>query len=281
MSKLKKKSVVLICISCVLILIAVWIAIENKALEANYYTIQSEKISPAFDSYRIAQLSDLHNDTIGKDNKKLINKLKDTQPDIIVITGDLIDSRHTDVETAVIFMKEAVKIAPCYYVNGNHEARITEQYETLKEELTNIGVTILENESVTLDKDGDTISLIGINDPDFHFGESKSVIDSNIKELKEDENYTILLSHRPELFNIYVENNIDLVFTGHAHGGQFRLPFVGGLFAPHQGAFPEYDFGLYTKSDTNMLVSKGIGNSIFPFRFNNRPEILVAVLKSK
>ncbi len=281
MSKRKKRSIILVCMVFIFILLSVWIALEDKAIETNYYTIQSDKISSAFDSYRIAQISDLHNNKIGKNNKKLIKALRDTKPDIIVVTGDLIDSRHTDTETAVNFMKDAIKIAPCYYTNGNHESRVTDQYDILKEELTNIGVTILENESVTLDKDRDTINLLGINDPDFHFGEAESVIDANIKELKKDESYTILLSHRPELFDIYVENNIDLVFTGHAHGGQFRLPFVGGLFAPNQGAFPEYDFGLYTEGDTNMLVSKGIGNSIFPFRFNNRPEIVVAVLKSK
>ena len=273
MSKNKKRTIALVCTSIIFILLAVWIAIENKTIETNYYTIQSEEISSAFDSYTIAQISDLHNDTIGKDNIKLINALKDAQPDIIVVTGDLIDSRNTDIKIAVSFMKGAVKIAPCYYINGNHEARITEQYDILKEELTNIGVTILENEY--------TINLIGINDPDFHIEKAEISIDNRIEELNSDESFTILLSHRPEAFEVYVKNDIDLVFTGHAHGGQFRLPFVGGLFAPHQGAFPKYDSGLYAESGTNMLVSRGLGNSIFPFRFNNRPEIVVAVLKSK
>lgn len=281
MSKSRKKSIILICTAVMLILLSIWIAIENKALETNFYTIESEKISSAFDSYCIAQVSNLHNNEIGKENKKLINALKDVKPDIIVITGDLIDSRNTDVDIAVEFTKEAIKIAPCYYINGNHEARVLDEYDALKSKLTELNVTILENEAVKLQRNNNTINLLGISDPDFYIEDSADITDINIKELKENDDYTILLSHRPELFKVYVENNIDLIFSGHAHGGQFRLPFIGGLFAPHQGAFPQYDSGLYIENNTNMLVSRGIGNSIFPFRFNNRPEIIVAKLKSK
>ena len=97
----------------------------------------------------------------------------------------------------------------------------------------------------------------------------------------EEDRYTVLLSHRPELFDLYAKYGIDLIFTGHAHGGQFRLPFIGGLYAPNQGAFPEYDSGLYASGDTNMLVSRGIGNSLFPLRFNNRPEVILVELKTK
>ena len=93
--------------------------------------------------------------------------------------------------------------------------------------------------------------------------------------------YTILLSHRPELFDVYAASQIDLVFSGHAHGGQFRLPWIGGLVAPNQGLFPQYDAGLYTSGNTQMFVSRGIGNSIIPLRFNNRPEIVLAELISK
>ena len=90
--------------------------------------------------------------------------------------------------------------------------------------------------------------------------------------------YIILLSHRPELFESYVSCNIDLVLSGHAHGGQFRLPFIGGLIAPDQGIFPKYDAGLFTNGSTNMIVSRGLGNSIIPIRFNNRPEVIVIEL---
>ena len=97
----------------------------------------------------------------------------------------------------------------------------------------------------------------------------------------ETDSYTILLSHRPELFSVYAEQEMNLVLSGHAHGGQFRLPLVGGLVAPNQGFFPEYDSGVYTEHGTSMVVSRGIGNSLFPFRFNNRPEVILIELKSE
>ena len=124
---------------------------------------------------------------------------------------------------------------------------------------------------------------MGIDDPSFQedylFGDSESVVRQAIYDLQnESDGYTILLSHRPELFDLYVETEMDLVFSGHAHGGQFRLPFVGGLVAPNQGFFPKYDAGLFSEGSTNMIVSRGVGNSIIPIRFNNRPEIIVATL---
>ena len=146
-----------------------------------------------------------------------------------------------------------------------------------------IGVTVLEDKSISLEKSGEDITLMGVDDPsfitDYLLGDDEEVMQDKLSELKSENSYTILLSHRPELFKIYVENDIDLVLSGHAHGGQFRLPFVDGLYAPNQGLFPEYDSGLYTEENTNMIVSRGIGNSLFPFRFNNRPEVILVKLK--
>lgn len=279
----KKKRTILICTAIILIIITALIMWGNKALQTNTYIIESDKISRSFDSYRIAQVSDLHNTQIGKDNKRLINELKTAKPDIIVITGDLIDSRHPDVGVATNFIKQAVEIAPCYYANGNHEARVPDEYEKLKAELAKLNVTILENDSVNIEKNGEHITVAGINDPVFYSAYvTYKLTETTIKNAKpDDDSYTVLLSHRPELFELYVEYGFDLVFTGHAHGGQFRLPFIGGLYAPHQGAFPEYDSGLFTEENTNMLVSRGVGNSLFPFRINNRPEIIIAELKAK
>ena len=253
-------------------------------MELNTYAVTSEDLPESFDGYRIAHVSDLHNAEMGDDNEKLLAMLRDGGPDLIAITGDLIDSRNTDVEVALRFAEEAVKIAPCYYVTGNHEARVSE-YSELKEGLTELGVVVLEGERVELEQSGETITLIGVNDPSFQtdylFGDSETVMQGSLQELihKEDD-YTVLLSHRPELFKVYVESGADLVLSGHAHGGQFRLPFVGGLVAPNQGLFPEYDAGLYTEENTNMIVSRGIGNSILPFRFNNRPEVIFIELES-
>lgn len=281
---MKKKRLIIAGVALVLLALIIWTAWGNTALELNTYTITSEELPDVFDGYRIAHVSDLHNAEMGEGNEKLLAMLRDAEPDIIAITGDLIDSRNTDVEVALAFAEEAVQIAPCYYVTGNHEARI-DKYNELIEGLESKGVVHLHNKSVILEQDNESITLIGIRDPSFQadylIDDEASVVDSVLSELMRKANgYTVLLSHRPEMFDVYVSNEVDLVFSGHAHGGQFRLPFIGGVVAPGQGLFPEYDAGLYTEDNTNMIVSRGIGNSILPFRVNNRPEVILIELKA-
>ena len=279
--KTRQKILYLIGVSLFVIL-ALLIHRGNTALEVNGYEIQSNDISEAFSDFRIAQISDLHNAEFGKDNETLIRMLAQTEPDIIVLTGDLIDSRNTDVETALDFARQAVEIAPVYYASGNHESRVT-AYMDLKMGLVNAGVIVLENQKVEITRGQEHITLIGIDDPSFResylFGDAAGVAEQVIGDLQEaSDGYTILLSHRPELFDVYVDTGMDLVFSGHAHGGQFRLPFAGGLVAPNQGFFPEYDAGKFIEENTTMIVSRGVGNSIIPVRVNNRPEIVVATL---
>lgn len=281
-AKKKKLIIVLAVVAALLIALVVWIAWGNTALELNTYTITSNRLPEAFDGYRIAHVSDLHNAEMGKNNEKLLDMLREAEPDIIAITGDIIDSRNTNVEIALEFAKAAREIAPCYYVTGNHEARVFE-YAELKEGLIEQGIVVLDDERIKLELSSETIALLGVNDPSFQtdylFGDSETVMQSKLQEISDAENeFTILLSHRPELFEVYADNNMDLVLSGHAHGGQFRLPFVGGLVAPNQGLFPKYDAGLYTDENTNMIVSRGIGNSILPFRVNNRPEVILVEL---
>lgn len=265
-----------------LVVLIVWILWGNRALMISPFTIQSSKLPEAFSGFRIAQISDLHNARFGPNNETLLSMLSDTRPDIIVITGDLVDSRRTDIDTGIAFGAEAAKIAPTYYVSGNHEARLSD-YPRLKSGLKNAGVTVLENEKTEIERQGQTITLLGIDDPSFYtdylLGDSSSVAEAILETLMPGHStYTILLSHRPELFESYEKLGIDLVFSGHAHGGQFRIPFIGGMVAPNQGLFPKYDGGLYEQDGTCMIVSRGIGNSIIPFRINNRPEIVVAQL---
>ena len=272
-------------VAAVLIALVVWIAWGNTALELNTYTVTSARLPECFDGYRIAHVSDLHNAEMGEDNEKLLTMLREADPDMIAITGDLLDSRSTNVEIALNFIREAVKIAPCYYVTGNHEARVNE-YEELKTGLISAGVIILEDAQTEISMEGETITLIGVNDPsyqtDYLFGDSETVMSSKLTELHTDrDGFTILLSHRPELFDTYADHDVDLVLSGHAHGGQFRLPFIGGVVAPNQGLFPEYDAGIYTEGNTSMLVSCGIGNSILPFRINNRPEVILIELQAE
>lgn len=280
----KKRTCIFAGVAILLLVFVVWTTWGNTALELNTYTVSSKDLPEAFDGYRIAHVSDLHNAEMGDGNKKLLAMLQEAKPDIVAITGDLIDSRNTNLEVALAFVEEATKIAPCYYVTGNHEARVSE-YGKLKAGLEACGVIVLENKRTEIELSGKTITLLGVDDPSFNtdylFGDSASVVSSTLEQIStEDDGFTVLLSHRPELFDTYVTYGMDLTLSGHAHGGQFRLPFVGGLVAPNQGFFPKYDSGIYTENGTNMIVSRGIGNSLLPFRFNNRPEVILIELRS-
>ena len=282
----KKVRIILCVIGTIFFALFIWTVWGNTALMTNAVAISSSRIPAAFSGFRIAQVSDLHNAEFGENNAELLKLLSESRPDIIVITGDLIDANHTDVGIALGFAQESVRIAPTYYVTGNHEAA-SPQYDALKARLEEAGVIVLEDEAIFLERGGEIIALLGLADPDFTvegdmFGEVPAMVSTKLKNLIDDESgYTILLSHRPELFETYVDGGIDLVFSGHAHGGQFRLPFIGGLVAPNQGLFPKYDAGLYTDGSTNMVVSRGIGNSIIPLRFNNRPEIVLVELNAE
>ena len=283
MKKPNKKTVLIVSVLVILCL-GIWTLWGNIALEVNEYEIVSDRIPEAFAGFRIAQVSDLHNKDFGEGYGQLLTLLSEINPDIIVVTGDLIDSRQTDLDIALEFAWQAGKIARVYYVSGNHEARVPE-YEDLKIGLVKAGVVILENQKVQITREGESITIMGIDDPSFQedylFGDSESVARQAIENLQnESDGYTVLLSHRPELFNLYVDTGMDLVFSGHAHGGQFRLPFVGGLVAPNQGFIPKYDAGQFTEENTTMIVSRGVGNSIIPIRFNNRPEIVMVKLRN-
>ena len=274
MRKLLKRKVFRICL-VIIIVITCYLIWENNQIQITNYTAQSSKLPEIFNGFRIAQISDLHNAQFGKDNVRLLEKLKSTKPDIIVLTGDLIDSRHTNTEIAISFAENACKIAPTYYIPGNHESRI-DNIQSFYQDLKSVGVILLLDNNEVITKETDSICIAGVIDPAFKTNEEwfssleYSVTNDNI--------YTVLLSHRPELFEDY---NADLVLTGHAHGGQVRIPYIGGIFAPAQGFLPEYDSGLYVKKDTTMIVNRGVGNSLFPVRVNNPPEIVVIQLESK
>lgn len=278
----KRKMIILVGLLILITVAAGWIIWGNISVQTSLFTVQSDDLPKEFDGFSIAHISDLHNAEYGKNNEKLIEILQEEKPNIIAITGDLIDSNHTDIELALSFARQAVNIAPCYFVAGNHEAWIGTQYDELKTALENMGVVVLQDEVIELEYGGASIQLIGLNDPDFAEQDSflaGSVLEMKLSQLDIKDGFTILLSHRPEHFKTYQNKGISLVLAGHAHGGQFRLPFVGGIVAPDQGFFPEYDAGVYTENGTAMVVSRGIGNSIIPVRLNNRPEIGVVELK--
>ncbi|WP_208560370.1 metallophosphoesterase [Marinilactibacillus kalidii] len=266
MNWLKKHTIFSSLLVFILLLIG-WITWDNKHIETTVYNIEDTKIPASLNGFTIAQVSDLHNKDWGD---QLIDRLTEAKPDLIVVTGDLIDSRKTDLPTAITFINEASTIAPIYYVTGNHEARIAEYEELI--ESTSDSVILLDNQQTVLEAGNDDVRLIGLQDPSFPTADTET----HLQHLTDDyDGYTLLLSHRPELFETYERYHIDLVLSGHAHGGQFRLPFIGGLVAPNQGFFPTYSAGLYAEGETTMIVSRGLGNSLFPFRVNNPPELVI------
>lgn len=238
--------------------------------------VYTEKVPYAFDGFKIMQVSDLQNKQFGKHHETLLRKIQAEFPDIIIITGDLLNRNRTDVPVVIEFIKGAVVIAPVYFVSGNHEHQ-SGQWDVLRENLLDCGVTILDNKKTVIERAGESITLIGLADkrvnPNF-----VEVLDELTKEVAEDAPI-ILLSHRPELIDTYAEKGVDLAFTGHAHGGQIRLPLIGGIFAPNQGFFPKYTSGVMELEGTKMVVSRGLGNSSFPFRIFNRPELVEVVLE--
>ena len=273
-----RKKILFAALGLSLVAAAAWVIWSNVTVELHHITVQSSRLPAAFDGAKIAHISDLHNASFGEDNRTLLQLLRQSQPDIIAITGDLIDSRRTDVETAARFIEQAVQIAPVYYVTGNHESRIPQAFSQLEERMTAAGAHLLRSQSLYWERAGEKVQLIGLDDLSFLAQESQ--LGDHLRALQDEDCYQILLSHRPELFDVYAAAGVDLSLTGHAHGGQFRIPFVGGVFAPAQGLFPKYDAGLYRQGQSAMVVSRGIGQSIIPVRLNNRPEIVLVELCS-
>ncbi|MGG7057197.1 metallophosphoesterase [Clostridium tertium] len=272
--------VVIILFVIAFFLFSIW---QNNSIVISNYNYESSEIPSKFNDFNIVQISDLHNKNFGEEQSKLLEKVKSLSPDIIVVTGDLIDRRKYNLDVAMSFINKAVEIAPIYYVSGNHEAW-SGKYSEIKERLIEAGVNIIDDANVEIKRGDERIQLLGLSDPAFLTsnyidGTDTSSIERNLSNWSEIEGFKILLSHRPELFDLYSRNNINLVFSGHAHGGQIRIPFIGGLIAPNQGFFPKYTSESYNSDKTTMFVSRGLGNSLFPLRVFNRPEIISVTLK--
>lgn len=254
----------------------------NTALVRTDVLVCSNGIPEAFDAYKIVQISDLHDAQIGENNEKLIAMTAETEPDCIVLTGDFVDSSRFHPERSLSVAEALVKIAPVYYVSGNHEAILPDaEYQALTDGLRAVGVCVLEDESAELTRGGQSIRLIGLTDIGFHPGtleEKKDALRTALSALLPEDEFSVTLAHRPELMDIYTECGAPLVLSGHAHGGQIRLPGIGGLIAPGQGLFPKYTEGKYEENGTTLVVSRGVGNSVLPLRVNDRPQIVVVQL---
>ena len=261
---------------------------QNNRLQTTRYSIKNKRIPNSFKGYKIIQLSDLHGKELGYDSQNLVKAIKKENPDIIVITGDIIDGRKgndntiKEINSMISLSKQLVKIAPTYFVAGNHEMHYGRIEERIKEKITflpklkSTGVIILDRDCLWLEKDKDKIALIGLNDI---YLDSPSLLLNLTNEATQYKDFKILLAHEPQYIKSYNRANIDLALTGHTHGGQIRLPFIGGLYAPQQGILPQYDGGKFQYRKTTLIVNRGIGNSIFPLRVFNHPEMVVVTLE--
>ena len=310
MRLLKRIINIIFTILMVLIVVLLINGIVNKGIYISYIDTKHNNIPESLVGYKILQITDVHSIRSTEQLEKYVKKIEKENPNVIFITGDLIDAeyyvsendRYNNKEVGlpdiftIDFCKELTEIAKVYYVYGNHEMMLLDDPENnvFKTKLESLGVTILNNkeEIITLGKE--SFRLIGLQDPATLYkdkkyafiGESnKERMDSILHDLflDKDENlFTICLSHRPEYFDLYQKYPIDVVFTGHAHGGIARLPFIGGVYAHAQGWFPKYSEGLHIDNDRlNMICGRGIGNSTINFRFMNPPEIVVTTLLKK
>ena len=283
MDKRKRKRWIVLAALCALLACLIpYLLWANAALTVSHVELD---LLPGEGSFTIAQVSDLHNAEFGGGNRELLAILEEAEPDLIAITGDLIDSRRTDPAPALAFLEGAVELAPVCYVTGNHEFRAYDAYQDLKSHMEELGVIVLENESMVLEEV--PLRVIGLDDLSFGVRSDPSASPEQILEdaltalapqAGEEDLRTVLLAHRPEYVELYAQHGADLVLSGHAHGGQVRLPGVGGLYAPGQGFLPAYTSGLYQIGETSLVVSRGLGNSLFPLRVNNRPEVVLVEL---
>lgn len=249
-------------------------------LKIQEYTIESELIT---EDIRIVLLTDLHSCKYGTEASTLINEINKQSPDIVLLGGDICDDKIPHTTTESLLQGIADKY-PCYYVTGNHEYW-SNDIDTILTLFQSYGVTILSGTYTTINVKGQQINLCGVTDPDVvNYTEDAVGVEEQIKSLSkvyENGNYTILLAHRPELINLYASNHFDLVLSGHAHGGQWRIPgLINGVYAPNQGMFPPYAGGKYQIDDTTMIVSRGLAReSTRVPRIFNRPELVVVKLR--
>ena len=264
-------------------IVTVW---GNITLSIEKLNIETEKVDIE-NGYKIAHISDYHNTHNKFLNEAVLLSLKEEKPDVIFLTGDLVDCRKTDIEKGIDFVSKIIEIAPVYYVTGNHECNISidsqSAFDNMIEDLEELGVEVLRGEaSKIILPNKEKINVFGIDDPYFHCGsasEIKYASDSLCSFLEVDKNeFNILLAHHPEQIEIYSQYNFDMVYSGHAHGGQGRL-FGLGLIAPDQGYFPKYTSGLYEENGTKLIVSRGIGNSIAPVRIFDRPHLIYTTIE--
>lgn len=263
----------------VLAALALFVYWGNTDIQTDEAVYTSPALPAAFDGLRIVQLSDLHSREFGRDNAALYRTVEDAAPDVIFLTGDLVDEYAVEPVPYAQRVGAALSaIAPTYYVTGNHEwaAHAVQELEPLLEEN---GVHVLSNTYVMLERGGDKIALLGAEDSN-GYADQKTIAELSEEVRQEQEDvYKILLSHRNTRIEEYVDAHIDLTLCGHAHGGLIRLPGTDGLIGPHREFFPSYTAGLYDLPYGQLVASRGLGNQFPAFRLFNRPDVPVVVLE--
>ena len=275
----KKPNIVLLILLILAIALVMTVVVNvfiNRNFTVSFYQIRSEKVS---DNIRIIELSDLHNKQYGKNNSKLVGKIKALNPDLIVYAGDMMNYKNDDYSVLWNLTEQLSEIAPIYACHGNNEL---DQYlfrdKQFVKELEARGVNYLSNEAVDVKVKNTVLQLIAVSDNlkqyDIETNNSKKFVES----LKPTDNCRICLTHYPELFKEkLLDKGIDVALTGHAHGGLVRIPFVGGLYSTGEGFLPTFTSGVYEMEDGALVVvSRGLGSSSFFPRINNQPELVVA-----
>lgn len=264
--------------------------IENHLLQVSEYSVASEKIPAAFENYKIVQLSDLHSACFSRDNARLVRKIEAAKPDIIVMTGDMVSRSDSNHHVFFRLAETVAKIAPSYYVIGNHEQDMEQkELNVFLSRLHALGIHVMNNEKIEIFKENQNINLYGMWFSLKYYKEagrhSKQPAHFGAREMKramggyDDTHYGILLTHSPLCFPTYAQWGADLTLCGHIHGGMIRLPFVGGLLSPEREFFPKYSAGIYEQNGKKLLVSRGLGSGVFGVRMMNRPELVVITLR--
>lgn len=269
------RNFLLFCVLC-----AVFIRWSNHSLQTERFTFTSPRLPAGFDGCVIVQISDLHGAEFGENNEKLLARVRDARPDYIFLTGDMQDLyRQTPRGYTVALGRALTEIAPVFFITGNHEW-VFSDVRDLKRELKDTGVTVLSNEYVTLSRNGGSILLAGIDDPNGFADQKKpEELASELQEAHPDA-FWILLAHRNNYFKrVYSRLGADLVISGHGHGGLIRLPFTDGLISAERSFFPSYTAGFYEANGAKVFVSRGLGNSGRTFRLFNRPELVILTLE--
>lgn len=271
---------IIIIVMAVIIAIGVFLYLQNNIIDITKYNLKYDK---ADEPIRIVQLSDLHS----KPFKKVLKKIDEIKPDIICITGDYINDREKNKKKMLKYAKALVARAKVYYITGNHERRL-ENFDELMNGLAEVGFIVLLNRVSVYNDKGFEIDFLGLDENQANFDDYKARkkgtfeykdMSPYFKQLDELGGYKIVLSHYPENFEgvkemNYSQYDFDLQLSGHAHGGQFCLPFIGPVYSPGQGLKPKYAKGSFGNRP-KLIVSRGLGNAEFPFRLFNHPEINV------